>query len=145
MFKHILIATDGSDRSLRAADTGLALAARLGARVYGFHAAMPFPAVAYFAEMLLASQARYTEEAEARAERYLADLRQRAEAAGVPFDGGFQFDGHPHEAIIAAALEHHCDLIVMAPHGRHGIERSLLGSETHRTILHGDLPVLVCP
>lgn len=144
MFQHILIATDGSPLSQRAADTGIALARSLGGKVYAFHAVMPFPAVAYFAEMLLASQAQYTEAAIERAKGYLDDVRQRAKAAGVECDSGFAINAHPHEAIIAAAAEQHCDLVVMASHGRHGVERALLGSETHRTILYGDVPVLVC-
>jgi len=144
MFQHILIATDGSPFSQRAADTGIALAKALGARVYAFHAVMPFPAVAYFAEMLLASQAQYTEAAIERARQYLDDVSQRAKAAGVTCGTGYAINAHPHEAVIAAAAEHHCDLIVMASHGRHGVERALLGSETHRTILYGDVPVLVC-
>ncbi|MGN6235760.1 universal stress protein [Dyella sp.] len=144
MFQHILIATDGSPLSQRAADTGIALAHSLGAKVHAFHAVMPFPAVAYFAEMLLASQAQYTEAALARAHQYLDDVRQRAQAAGVACEASFAVNAHPHEAIIASAREHHCDLIVMASHGRRGVESALLGSETHRTILYGDLPVLVC-
>jgi nucleotide-binding universal stress UspA family protein len=144
MFQHILIATDGSPLSQRAADTAIALAKTLGARLYAFHAVMPFPAVAYFAEMLLASQTQYTEAAIEQARRYLDHVCQRAKAAGVACESGFTVNAHPHEAIIAAAAEQHCDLIVMASHGRHGVERALLGSETHRTILYGDVPVLVC-
>lgn len=144
MFKHILIATDGSPLSRRAADTGIELARTLGASVYAFHAVMPFPAVAYFAEMLLASQAQYTEAATERARIYLDDASQRARTAGVACETGYTVNAHPHEAIIAAAADQHCDLIVMASHGHHGVERALLGSETHRTILYGDVPVLVC-
>ena len=36
------------------------------------------------------------------------------------------------EAIIAAAKRNKCDLIVMASHGRKGLKRLLLGSETQR-------------
>jgi nucleotide-binding universal stress UspA family protein len=47
------------------------------------------------------------------------------------------------EAIITAATEHQCDLIVMASHGRKGIQRLLLGSETQHVLTHSSLPVLV--
>ena len=144
MFQHFLIATDGSPLSQRAADTAIALAKTVGARLYAFHAVMPFPAVAYFAEMLLASQTQYTEAAIQQAQRYLEYVCLRAKSAGVGCQSGFTVNAHPHEAILAAATEHHCDLIVMASHGRHGVERALLGSETHRTILYGHVPVLVC-
>jgi nucleotide-binding universal stress UspA family protein len=47
------------------------------------------------------------------------------------------------ESILAAAKKHKCDLIVMASHGRKGIKRILLGSETQQVLTHGTLPVLV--
>ena len=35
------------------------------------------------------------------------------------------------------------DLIVVASHGRHGLERLLLGSETQQVLTHSETPVLV--
>ena len=47
------------------------------------------------------------------------------------------------DALIAAAKKHNADLIVMASHGRKGIKRMLLGSETHQVLTHSHIPVLV--
>jgi nucleotide-binding universal stress UspA family protein len=47
------------------------------------------------------------------------------------------------DAIIAAAKKHKCDLIVMASHGRNGVKRLLLGSETQLVLTHSTVPVLV--
>jgi nucleotide-binding universal stress UspA family protein len=47
------------------------------------------------------------------------------------------------DAIIAAAKKHKADLIVMASHGRKGIKRLLLGSETQQVLTHSHIPVLV--
>ena len=47
------------------------------------------------------------------------------------------------EAVISAAKKHKCDLIVMASHGRKGIKRLLLGSETQHVLTHSHIPVLV--
>ena len=47
------------------------------------------------------------------------------------------------EAVIAAAKKHKCDLIVMASHGRKGLKRLLLGSETQHVLTHSHIPVLV--
>jgi nucleotide-binding universal stress UspA family protein len=47
------------------------------------------------------------------------------------------------DAIIAAAKKRECDLIVMASHGRRGIKRLLLGSETQQVLTHSHIPVLV--
>ena len=144
MFKHILLPTDGSELSLRAVDTGIELAARLGARVYAFHVIAPFPASTYFAEFVQANEPAYTQEANANAERYLADAHRRAEAAGVSCESSSEVDARPYSAIVGAARKHQCDLIVMASHGWRGFDRLLLGSETHKVILNGDVPVLVC-
>ena len=50
---------------------------------------------------------------------------------------------HPYEAILEAAKKARCDLIVMASHGRRGIQGVVLGSETNKVLTHGKLPVLV--
>lgn len=47
------------------------------------------------------------------------------------------------EAVIAAAKKYKCDLIVMASHGRRGVKRLLLGSETQHVLTHSQIPVLV--
>jgi nucleotide-binding universal stress UspA family protein len=47
------------------------------------------------------------------------------------------------EAILGAARKNKCDLVVMASHGRKGLKRLLLGSETQHVLTHGDVPVLV--
>jgi nucleotide-binding universal stress UspA family protein len=47
------------------------------------------------------------------------------------------------EAIISASKKHKCDLIIMASHGRKGIKRLLLGSETQHVLTHSTVPVLV--
>jgi nucleotide-binding universal stress UspA family protein len=144
MFKHILLPVDGSELSMRAADMGIELARRLGARVYACHVVAPFPAIIPFGELIQANEATYTREAVAVAERYLAEVRRRADAAGVACDGSYQIDKRPHCAIVAAAEREHCDLIVMGSHGWRGFDRLLLGSETHKVILDSALPVLVC-
>ena len=47
------------------------------------------------------------------------------------------------EAILATARKTRCDLVVMASHGRKGLKRLLLGSETQHVLTHGNIPVLV--
>ena len=49
----------------------------------------------------------------------------------------------PYAAIVEAANRHGADLIVMASHGRKGIKRVLLGSETQNVLTHSTVPVLV--
>ena len=144
MFKHILLPTDGSELSLRAIDTGIELAGRIGARVYAFHVVRPFPALTVFTEIIQADESVYTAEAIASGERYLEAARQRADAARVHCDSGYEIDRRPYCAIVGAAARRQCDLIVMGSHGWRGFDQLLLGSETHKVILNSAIPVLVC-
>jgi nucleotide-binding universal stress UspA family protein len=51
---------------------------------------------------------------------------------------------HPYQAIIAAAKDRGCDLIVMSSHGRSGLSGILIGSVTNKVLAHAKRPVLVC-
>ena len=50
---------------------------------------------------------------------------------------------HPYEEIITIANDKHCDVIWIASHGRRGLDKLLLGSETQRVLAHSILPVMV--
>ena len=65
-------------------------------------------------------------------------------AAGVECGSSYVFNDHPHEVILETSRAQHCDLVVMASHGWRGVTRLLLGSETHKTLLESEIPVLVC-
>jgi nucleotide-binding universal stress UspA family protein len=143
MYKHILLPVDGSELSLRAAEAGIALARQLGARVHALHVVVPLPAVPFLNEIVATSDSEYADSAEEAGTRYLAAVRERADAAGVPCQGSLETDARPHRAIAAVAQREGCDLIVMGSHGWRGMDRLLLGSETQRVILESELPVLV--
>ncbi|HEY8682983.1 MAG TPA: universal stress protein [Rhodanobacter sp.] len=144
MFKKILLPTDGSEPALRAVDMGIALAARLGAQGHAFHVMEPFASVEYFSELLVFPEGAYTEKAEAYAESCVAKVCRRARLAGVPCTSSHELDHRPYSAIAAAAARLQCDLIVMGTQGRRGLDVLLLGSQTHKTILSAEVPVLVC-
>lgn len=143
MYKHILLPVDGSDLSLRAADAGIALARQLGARVHAVHVVVPLPAVPFLNEIIATSDAEYADSAEEAGARYLAAVRERADAAGVPCHCSLETDPRPHHAICEVARRESCDLIVMGSHGWRGLDRLLLGSQAQRVILESDVPVLV--
>lgn len=144
MFKHILLPIDGSELSLRAAKMGVELAKTCGARVHALHVVPAFQALIYMSEALAASEATYTEQSMELAAEYLDDVKRLAEEAGVTYSGHYDVAEHPHEVILQTAREKRCDLVVMASHGRRGLSRLLLGSETQKVLLQGEVPVLVC-
>jgi nucleotide-binding universal stress UspA family protein len=144
MFKRLLVPTDGSELSLRAANTAVEMAAALHAGVLAVHVVAPFHTISYLGEMLAASEMEYTEEAAECAERYLGEVRDMATRAGVACDTTHVLDDQPHEVIVRLAAERQCDLIVMGSHGWRGLNRLLLGSETQKVLLTAKMPVLVC-
>ena len=50
----------------------------------------------------------------------------------------------PNQAIVAAAEDKGCDLIVMSWHGRSGHSALLIGSVTNKVLTYAKTPVLVC-
>lgn len=144
MFKNILLPTDGSEHALRAAHLGIALAKRVGARVHAYHVLAPIAAAADFSDLIRRAPDDYHHEAISRAQRHIEAIHAMAMEAGVPCDGHYAFDQRPYCAIIGAAKQFECDLIVMGTHGRTGLDRIVLGSEASKVLSCSDLPVLVC-
>jgi nucleotide-binding universal stress UspA family protein len=143
MFKHILLPTDGSELSEAAIRKGIQFAKSIGARVTGFYAMPEFHVFTYRTEMLEDTQEQFVKDTKAHADKYLAAIKKVANDAGVACDTLRATSDHPHEAILKAARDRGCDLIMMASHGRKGVQGMLLGSETHKVLTHSRIPVLV--
>ena len=146
MFKHILVPTDGSKLSLKAAKQAVKLAKTLGARVTGFYA-IPDYSSSYYGDgyiLRVPSAKAQAEAAQKQARKCLASIEVEAEVEKVPCDVFSVVSISPYEAIIDAAKRKKCDLIVMSSHGRRGLSALVLGSETHKVLVHSKIPVLVC-
>ena len=71
------------------------------------------------------------------------EVQKEAQSLGVKARGVVAQSDLVAESIMSAATKHNCDLVVMASHGRKGIKRVLLGSETQHVLTHSTVPVLV--
>jgi len=145
MYRNILIATDGSKLSLRAAEHAVALAKTIGARLTGFHASPDYPLPVYAEGVVFepVSRREYTEQCRKEADKILGAVAAKAKSARVAFTGVSAIASRPWEAILAAAKKNKCDAIVMGSHGRRGVAALVLGSETQKVLTHSKLPVLV--
>ena len=143
MFKHILIPTDGSVLSEEAVRQGIRLAASIQARVTGFHVIPKFHASDVIMGLLEANHGDYAQAAQTYADTQLDLVSRTATAAGVACDVAYTTSDDVAAEIIAAAAQHGCDLILMASHGRRGMQGVLLGSETQKVLTHSRIPVLV--
>jgi len=142
MFKRILVPTDGSDLSDKAIAAAIDLARTLKASIIGMTTLEPYSysnLSEYRPETLDDYEARMDQ---AGAER-LGRIADAAARAGVSVETVSVKSFSPYEAIIDTAKDKNCDLIVMASHGRRGLNAVLLGSETQKVLTHSSIPVMV--
>lgn len=146
MYRNILIATDGSDLASKAVDHGIMLAEKLGASVIVVTVWEIWSSDEIASEVSRGTanpMQRIEEIATKFAEKILAAAKTAAQDAGVECETIQVRDRAPAEAIIATANEKGCDLIVMASHGRRGLNRLVLGSKTLEVLSYSKVPVLV--
>jgi nucleotide-binding universal stress UspA family protein len=137
MYRHILIATDGSELSMQAVAHGVALAKAVNARMTGpFHVLEP--------ALLADTPETYRARMATLAAKHLEAVQEAAAASAVSCDVVHVEHDQPYQAIIDTAGKNGCDLIVMASHGRRGLAAIVLGSETVKVLTHSTIPVLVC-
>ncbi|HEY5862366.1 MAG TPA: universal stress protein [Casimicrobiaceae bacterium] len=145
MYKHMLVATDGSKLSGKAVTQAIALAQALSAKLTAFYASPDYPMPAFSDGVVYdpVSRKDYAAMALKEAERILGPVKTKAEAGGIECATMHAISPAPWEAILAAAKKTKCDAIVMASHGRRGLTALLLGSETQKVLTHSKVPVLV--
>ena len=144
MYKHLLIATDGSDLAGKALAQGLGLAKSLDARATIVMVSEPWTSMVSGEAAIAFPIQDYERAVTANAEVVLAAATTAAKAKSVSCDTVHAKDQHPAEGIIETATKHGCDLIVMASHGRRGLKRLFLGSQTNSVVTQSTIPVLVC-
>jgi nucleotide-binding universal stress UspA family protein len=146
MYQHILIATDGSELAGKAVSHGMALAKRLNIPVTAVTVTEPWSVLELGRQARQGNQnpiAQFEDMATAAATSILEKVKQAANSQGVPCDVVHVHDKHPAEGIIAAAKDNGCDLIIMASHGRRGLDRVLLGSQANEVLTHSKVPTLI--
>jgi nucleotide-binding universal stress UspA family protein len=146
MYKHILIATDGSELATKGLEHGLALAKPLSAKVTVLTVTEPLRTEA--AQAAIAGGAddpfgRYDQQINQNMKERYKSIEQRASQYGITVDLQHEIDEFPAEAITRVVKLKDCDLIVMSSHGRRGIQKLLLGSQTSEVLVKTIVPVLV--
>ena len=143
MYKRILVATDGSSLSKKAVADAIGLAATCGAELIALKVVPRYPQTYFEGSIPLSAkdvariEAQWTDEAQAA-----VDAVQKAAATkGITAKGVVSRSDIVSDAIIAAAKKHKANLVVMASHGRKGIKRLLLGSETQQVLTPCHVPV----
>ena len=147
MYKHILVPTDGSKLSLKAAKEAAALAKMLKAKITAVYVIEPFtPPLMVEGAMLPGplTPEQYDAAAARVAAEALKKVQKAADDEKVPCAAVSTTGRQPWEGILRTAKAKKCDVIVMGSHGRGAIAGMLLGSETSKVLAHSKTPVLVC-
>ena len=145
MYKNILVPTDGSPLSRSAIAAAVKLAKSIGAKVTAVYAAPP-PTPLVYKKLLPVGYGTSTAHAAAirkSSELYLGIVEKDAKAAKVPYKLISTTSDFPADVILATAKKEKCDLIFIASHGRRGLSRALLGSQTQKVIAGSKVPVFV--
>ena len=143
MYKHVLIATDGSELAGKAVTQGLELAKAIGARATVIMVTEPWATLAPPQALATPPAQDYEIGAAARAEKILAAAEEAAKKDDVVCST-VHIIGLPADSILELAKTFGCDLIVMASHGRRGLSKVLLGSVATEVLTRSSSPVLVC-
>lgn len=145
MYQRILIATDGTALSKKAVKAGIELAASLDAEVIALKVVPRYPTSYFEGAVVLAPaemqriEKQWTDEGQAIVDA----VKAAGQKLQVKVDAITSKSDSTASSILATAKKRKCDLIIMASHGRKGIKRLLLGSETMDVLTHSTIPVLV--
>lgn len=144
MFKHILLATDGSAASTHAATLAVGLARAHGARITALYVADPYPyiGVGEVNPMGYQAYAAAAQHLAAQAHAIVEALCKQGGAA-VVLQARLVEDVAAASGIVQTARDEGADLIVMGSHGRSGIARLMLGSVATKVVAESPVPVLV--
>ena len=141
MYKRILIATDGSDKSKQAAEEGIELAKALGAQVIALNVVN---------EVVIASAVRQLGSDRKEVEGKLKSAGQKAvdelKAMGAKMGVSVKTIvsiGAPANTVIDTASTEKADLIVMGSHGESGASKLLIGSVVQKVLYWATIAVLV--
>jgi nucleotide-binding universal stress UspA family protein len=144
MYKHILIATDGSEVGGTAVKQGLEVAKAFNAKVTAVKVTEMWSALDVAGKDGLVRIEAYEAAAKKAADKILAGVAEAAKSAGVRCETVHVPDSAPAEGILSTAQARGCDLIIMGSHGRKGLRRLLLGSQAHNVLSQAGISVLVC-
>ena len=141
MYKRILIATDGSDKSSLAAQAGIDLAKALGAEVLALNVINEV-VVASAVRQLGSDRKEVEDKLMASGQKAVDSIKKMGSAAGVKVDPLVRM-GSPANMVIDIARNEGADLIVMGSHGESGASKLLIGSVVQKVLYWATIPVLV--
>lgn len=145
MLDRIMVATDGSKASLRAAMLGVKLASNSGSNVTAVYVVdIHRLASLHGYTSLPGLKDKLLEMMINEGEAATAEVESMAAEAGVHCDK-LVAKGDPGMELLRISQESGMDLLVLGSIGRSGLEKFLLGSVAEKVVRHSKIPVLLVP
>jgi nucleotide-binding universal stress UspA family protein len=141
MYKRILIATDGSDKSMKAAEEGMELAKALGAQVIALNVINEV-VIASAVRQLGSDRKEVEEKLKVAGGKAVDSIKAMGAKMGVSVDAIVRI-GAPANTVIDISGAEKADLIVMGSHGESGATKLLIGSVVQKVLYWATIPVLV--
>lgn len=139
LYRNIVIATDGSENSMRAVYRGIEIAKLSGATVHVLHV-VDTPSV--ISEDWTAGKEAIREMMMNSGKKVMSKVKKIIEESGMEVKEVL-LEGYPANEIINFAENNNMDLIVMGTLGKTGFERLLMGSVAEKVVRYSKVPVLV--
>lgn len=143
MLKKILVPTDGSQRSDKAAQAAIEFAQQVNGEIVTIAVAEPYPFAPISDSAYVGGSEAYEQRSLELAQEHVSKVASAAAAANVRCETVVTHGLNPYEEIVSAAAKYRCDAIFMASHGRKGLSKLFAGSETQKVIAHASVPVMV--
>ncbi len=143
MFQRILVPTDGSELSEKAVQGAIDIASRINGSIVGLCVSQPYPYSPLTEGAIAGDAVGFENRSLEIATDHVERIKDAANKAGVPCEAVVTKSLEPYKDIVETAKKMNCDSIFMASHGRRGLNRLLLGSETQKVLAHADVPVVV--
>lgn len=143
MFKTILVPTDGSPLADKAINAAIEFAQTSGGKIIGLSVAEPYPYTPMTDGSVAVDANTYEDKMREMAQLHVQKIANAAQAANVPCETCVRQSFRPYEEIVSVATSNKCDIIFMASHGRTGLSKLFVGSETQKVLAHTSIPVLV--
>jgi nucleotide-binding universal stress UspA family protein len=143
MLDNVVVPTDGTDLSAKAAAFAVKLAKKMGAKVTAVSVTTPAESITVGEAQMVKNPPEYEKQAASQAANMLGVIAKLAKEEGVACETVHVRDALPWHGIIETAKSKGADIIVMASHGRRGLSAMLLGSETQKVVNHSHIPVLI--
>ncbi|MGV3742684.1 MAG: universal stress protein [Burkholderiaceae bacterium] len=143
MFQKILVPTDGSELSEKAVRGAIEIALMTKGSIVGLCVSQPYPYSPLSEGAIAGDAVEFENRSTKIANEHLEHIKAAAGDANVPCETIVTKSFEPYKDIVETAKKMNCDSIFMASHGRRGLNKLLLGSETQKVLAHAEVPVVV--